>query len=157
MMNDRWFDEVIPRKLYLGSMPTTDADVAALKSCGIDAVLTIQEEHEYGESLAEMDEFLWRRIPIRDGNIGGVPQHEDVLEAVRTINEWMDRDGRCVYVHCYAGQGRSPLAVIAYFALVRKLELSDALDFVRHCRPIARPTTNQLQVLSDLIDARSEE
>ena len=150
-----FFHEILEGKLFLGAMPTNAAEMQMLLSTGIDSILTVQEEYEYGESLPSMERFLWRRLPIRDWNLGGLPTIDQLETGANLLHDWIDENDRIVYVHCFAGMGRSPLVCLAYLTKWMEMSLEEGLRFLRARRPQASPTLQQLEVLREMLGRKN--
>ena len=116
---------------YPGSMSRAEATerVQKLLHAGVNSFLDLTEEGEmpaYDPLLAELSEqhIRYRRLPVLDH---GLP--ESPADMVRIL-DFLDGElaaGRCVYVHCRAGIGRTGTTVGCH--LVRSgLGSEDALD-----------------------------
>ncbi len=116
---------------YPGSMSRAEATerVQKLLHGGVNSFLDLTEEGEmpaYDPLLAELSEqhIRYRRLPVLDH---GLP--ESPADMVRIL-DYLDGElaaGRCVYVHCRAGIGRTGTTVGCH--LVRSgLGSEDALD-----------------------------
>lgn len=113
---------VEPRRLLAGEHPgTTDeagtkARVEALLEAGVDAFLDLTaaaERRGYTDWLPR--DVLYSRHPLRDH---GVPESDEQMERILAeLHEWLAH-GRCVYLHCRAGIGRTGMVVAAH--LVRR-------------------------------------
>ena len=150
-----FFHEILEGKLFLGAMPTNAAEMQMLLSTGIDSILTVQEEYEYGENLPSMESVLWKRLPIRDWNLGGLPTIDQLETGANLLHDWIDENDRIVYVHCFAGMGRSPLVCLAYLTKWKKMSLEEGLRFLRARRPQASPTLQQLEVLREMLGRKN--
>jgi ADP-ribosylglycohydrolase len=113
--NSYWVE---PGRLLAGEYPggssrtdpanAVEALLRARVNCFID--LTQEKEMTPYEGLLEGD-AIYRRIPIVDH---GVPRSPQTMTAVlEAINAGLEA-GRCVYVHCRAGIGRTGMAIACY-------------------------------------------
>ena len=134
-------DQVLP-KLFVGSCPTSPADVDRLKrDFAVTAVLNVQTEEDFqyiGLDWPELEDCYRRsgievrRVPVRDFD------HEDLrrhLPACVDVLRELIEQGHAVYVHCNMGMGRSPSVVIAYLHWVGQQDLDEAFGHVSRCRP----------------------
>jgi protein-tyrosine phosphatase len=106
-----------------------------------DLVVCLNEEHELAERYPAY--VAWLRAqpperaiwyPIPDLHAPTLDQFTDVL------TDLVDRivDGRRVIVHCGAGVGRAGTTAVAVLVSLA-VPLDEALDHVRHHRPMAGP------------------
>ena len=115
--NSYW---VIPRQLLAGEHPAaagrdeTPERLAHLRDAGINCYIDLTEageQPEYRHLLARRDEYL--RSAIVDCR---VPNNvADTQKLLATIRAALLR-GRCVYVHCRAGIGRTGLVMGCFLA-----------------------------------------
>ncbi len=144
---------VIPNHLALGPFPQVQ-DLERLRTQGITAILTLNEEHEGSLPLRLKSQFTWSRVEIPDGLFGGVPEVSHLAQCVEILGQWRS-EGHHVYVHCMAGIGRSPLICAAYLIIYESYSLSESLQRIQQVRPIASPDARQLMVLSQFLQART--
>jgi hypothetical protein len=117
-------------KLLAGEYPgAADADAALqklqrIREAGVDFFLDLTEAGEglrpYEAAVAPLE---YRRMPIRDL---GLPSSGEMIAILDEIDRAI-ADGRCVYVHCWGGIGRTGTVVGCW--LVRHGRTpDDALD-----------------------------
>jgi protein-tyrosine phosphatase len=75
----------------------------------------------------------WNDKPTQNINENGILFH-----IIRLMDSYISK-GKQVLVNCYAGVSRSTTIVIAYLMYKNKMNLQDALTFVRQKRPIINP------------------
>lgn len=129
-------------KLLAGEYPgSKDVDAAAAKlaqvrDAGIDFFLDLTEagEQAYDGSplqpyAANVAPAVVRRFAVRDNDVPSTTTMRDILDV---IDEAM-ADGRCVYVHCWGGVGRTG-TVVACWLIRHGATAREAIDFIRERR-----------------------
>jgi len=113
---------------------------------GISRLVCLVEDHEL-ESLgiphlftrAESEGIRALHVPLPDG---GTPKDPEAMEAlVASILGWL-AEGEGVFLHCWAGLGRTG-TVAAACLIARGYNPSEAVDLVRKVRPGAVETHRQ--------------
>lgn len=140
---------IIPRRLAVGERPRSFEE---LSTSGFQAVLSLQEEEEGVPAGEPFPADRYRRVPIRDGIVGGVPTPLQIAEAVEALRRFQDQ-GLVTYVHCYAGVGRSPTVCMAYLASRDSLRLREAYRLVAAAHAPTAPTAGQLAALAQFLNA----
>jgi protein-tyrosine phosphatase len=141
---------ILPGELAVGPYVTV-GNIPLLRRAGITAILNLQQPDERPQVPPEVREaFLWQRIPTLDGIYGGVPDVEWFAEVVNCLCAWR-KEGETFYIHCYAGQGRSPLACMAYLAVGRNMRLTEAIWQVKQAHPPTNPNVHQLLALCQYV------
>lgn len=145
--------------LLIGCYPLDADDVAMLHWAGVERVLNLVEDEEYGEDEREAVEraytetgILERRLPFPD--YGRLPPRL-VEAAVRIVNGWLSDGHRC-YVHCRAGWQRSPAIAAALLAVRDGVGIEEALAQVRERKPSAEPLSHQVDDLWSWWRSRSD-
>lgn len=137
--------DMLRRNLFIGSCPKTPVDIDRIRSSlKVTAILNLQTDEDFDkwevdfESVKEHCEELGVelvRFPIIDWN------EDDLRIRLRESTEHLARlvaDGHRTYVHCTAGIGRAPAAVIGYLVWHEDIDLDDAVAYVkknRQCDP----------------------
>lgn len=111
---------VVPGRWLAGEYPgapdaaATRERVAALAALGIDAIVDLTLEGELPSYLDALPEGVRHvRLPIIDH---GVPDDSSRMhEVLDQIERWLG-EGRCVYLHCRAGIGRTGMVVGCHLA-----------------------------------------
>jgi protein-tyrosine phosphatase len=118
-------------------------DWEALADAGVSVVVNLQEEQQDvfapGENL---DGYLW--LPAPDGRAPSVEQLEQGVAFVRGAMA----NGRKVFVHCKAGQGRAPL-FCACCLIAEGLAPLEATKRVSAARPTTNLTAEQSRRLRE--------
>lgn len=125
--------------LYLGSVGAA-MNKAVLKEEGITHVLTVADK------LSPMfpTEFTYLSLSLLDST------DANLLELLPTALEFIERAreaGGKTLVHCFAGKSRSSSVCIAYLMQTQRLNLLEALRFVRARREVVMPNTGFLAQL----------
>lgn len=133
--------EIRPR-LWLGSYGAA-ADKAALLERGVTHVLTVGLKVDLlgGRQRirlvpSEKDTLHRLVIAIQDNSSARLDRHFEacsdfILEGLAS--------GGAVFVHCQAGQSRSPAVVAAYLMREERLTALQAVDSIRQRRPVIQP------------------
>jgi ADP-ribosylglycohydrolase len=122
----------------LGRLATGPAPDVVVSLCrvGADDVPSTSEGHEL---------FLFD-----DAKDGANPNLDFVVKDTATaIIKWRNA-GKTVFVHCVAGESRTPTIAAAYLAQRFGLSGADALDHVRKVLPVVRPNSAFLAALDRL-------
>ncbi len=138
-----WIDAPSAAPGRLAVMPRPPADqFAALKSTGVDVVVSLMEQgeatelglgDEAGLCAAAAIEFL--SLPIIDH---GIPSAvTPVMRMSRRIDAHL-KDGKGVAVHCFAGLGRSPLLCAAVL-IDHGMDAMAACDLISAARGFGVP------------------
>lgn len=128
--------------LYIGSVGAA-MNKAALKAEGITNILTVADK------LSPMfpTEFTYLSIALLDSMEANLleilPRALEFIEAAREA-------GGKTLVHCFAGKSRSSSVCIAYLMKTERLNLLEALRFVRARRQVVMPNTGFLTQLKQL-------
>ncbi len=136
--------------LVIGAYPLDRDDVAVLVRAGIERVLNLVQDREYGpreraglEAALEQAGIDEHRLDLVD--YGGLPP-EALDAAVHEVNKWLD-EGLRTYVHCRAGWQRSAAVAAAVVAVREGIEIDHALAYVQSRKPSADPLPHQREDL----------
>jgi hypothetical protein len=121
---------VEPARIAAGEYPGADGRLAALMAHKVGGFVDLTTEIWLGGyaaeaarlAAAEGRDALHRHFPIRDR---GVPEIDTMRAILDTIDAWRAA-ARPVYVHCYAGVGRTGM-VIGCHLVRRGMAPADAL------------------------------
>jgi predicted protein tyrosine phosphatase len=144
----------VAKNLYIGPAPGSH-DMLLMKERGISAILSIMLPHEGTDPIASNAErhgMEWKMVQIVDSFYGGVPEPQQISEAVLIIQDWIGQ-GRKVYIHCLMAQGRSPLIAVAYRCLVGGERLMTAVNAVKQAWPRADSNAKQIGALCELLNS----
>ena len=145
---------VIPGKLGGGPHPARRGDLAmqlgALATLGYGAVLTLTET---GLDPAALDGagLAGLHLPITDS---AAPRHDQMERAGRFYRS-CQADGRALFVHCFAGYGRTGV-VLAGLLIAAGSEPEDAIARVRRLRPGAIESARQEEFLLGLASGNGD-
>jgi protein tyrosine phosphatase (PTP) superfamily phosphohydrolase (DUF442 family) len=146
---------IVSDHLYLGSFPKP-ADIPKLKELGVEAILSVIDGLDPPISQEIQENFRWAQVPVLDSFYQGVPTIEDLADSVAVLRNWVDDGVQRIYVHCYAGIGRSPTMVMAYMVHgvdTNKPRLSKVIADVVTIRKEADPGAPQITILGSYVDA----
>ncbi len=127
-----------------------ETDIAATKSSGYSALVTLMEEHElkyYGvpkahmESITKSHELDWFFLPIKDIDIPDAEFEQAWKIAGQQLISLLT-NGHSIVVHCLGGLGRSG-TIAARLLVELGIEPDEAIDRVRLARPGAIETRAQ--------------
>ncbi|GJP54195.1 hypothetical protein CLOM_g13292 [Closterium sp. NIES-68] len=131
-------------KIIVGSQPQTPADIDRLKTSeDVQVILNLQQDHDITYWGIDIDSIIRRcrdlsvqhfRCPAVDFDPHSLRRELPRMVAViaKAVAE-----GKTVYVHCTAGLGRSPAAVITYLFWFSEpqVDLNSAYERVTSLRP----------------------
>jgi atypical dual specificity phosphatase len=131
----KWNWSVIEPGILLGALPRLPCHLEELKTEGVGAVLTLNEDWELSLSSRCVQDcnLVSRQLPTPDYF---APSQRDIVEAVSFMNNCIGR-GVSVYVHCNGGKGRSAVCVICYLIYKHGWSPNEAFQYVRGKRKIA--------------------
>lgn len=116
-----------PGKILAGSIPQLPEDLAALKSLGVNAILSLTRRDIRTYPGLELRWFNQAQYPIPDG---GIAPDKTMFTAAAFIAHIVGRS-EVVYVHCRGGIGRTGTVLLAYYVLERRLSLAEAREIVK--------------------------
>jgi Dual specificity phosphatase, catalytic domain len=146
--------------IVIGTCPITPGNLGRIHlEAGATGVLSLQHDdclsywgvdyaamHQSGESLG----LTMARCPIRDFDVGDMRKRLPV--AVSMLADMLGH-GHRVYVHCTAGMGRAPTAVLGYLSLVEGHSTDDSIRIILKGRPEAVPAWEAYYgCIEDLVD-----
>jgi protein-tyrosine phosphatase len=136
--------------LLIGAYPLDREDVKMLRWIGVERILNLVEDSEYGPgerdavhnalAVAGIEEY---RQDLAD--YGGLPSTE-LEQAVQRVVGWLE-EGKRVYLHCRAGWQRSAAVAAGVVAIREHLGIDEALEQVQLRKPNAEPLPHQREDL----------
>jgi protein-tyrosine phosphatase len=144
--------------LLIGAYPLDEDDVGMLEWAGVDRVLNLVEDGEYGPGEREVVLSAFASAGIEEQRVGltdygGLPPAE-LEAAVRAVARWLD-EGKTSYVHCRAGWQRSAAVAAGVIAVREGVHIDDALYRVRQRKPTADPLPHQREDLRRWWESRA--
>jgi predicted protein tyrosine phosphatase len=144
--------------LVIGAYPQDAEDVSMLEWMGVQHVVNLVEDEEYGEGARDVVAEALSATGISEERVsfadfGHLPADE-LEAAVQAVCRGLD-DSTKTYLHCRAGQQRSAVVAAGVVALRQHLNPSEALAFIQQRKPSATPLPHQLEDLERWWDARS--
>lgn len=134
-----WVD---PMNLAIGKVPDQET-LIELEKRQFKVILSLCEEKT--NQLFIQDHFVDSlHIPLQDMSI---PTVYDVRTFIRHMN-FYNRCSLPVFMHCYAGYGRSGTLAAIYW-ISKGFNAKEAINKVRQCRPGAIETSDQEQFIYD--------
>jgi protein-tyrosine phosphatase len=144
--------------LSIGAYPLDADDVRTLSWLGVQRVLNLVEDQEYGPGERDAVQRAFAATGIEERRLelvdyGGLPP--DQLEtAVLDVNRWLE-EGVQTYVHCRAGWQRSAAVAAGVVALREGIGIDEALAYVQARKPSADPLPHQREDLRRWWQARA--
>jgi protein-tyrosine phosphatase len=143
--------------LMIGAYPLDADDVEVLERLRIARVLNLVQDKEYRRGQRSAVEAAFASAGIEESRLnltdyGGLPA-EEIEAAVAEVNQWLD-EGSKTYVHCRAGWQRSAAVAAGVVAIRERLDIDDALNYVRDRKPSADPLPHQREDLRRWWDGR---
>ncbi|KAK9462349.1 protein-tyrosine phosphatase-like protein [Lipomyces oligophaga] len=124
--------KIEPYEIYLGSLFALRGK-KAIQDAHISHVLSAVNGKL---DLSQLPETSHLHVDIEDDEDTDLLQH---LEHALAFMDEAISSGGAVLVHCMAGVSRSASIVCAYIMRDRQILFDEALELVRHARPIANP------------------
>ena len=130
-------------ELAVGQIPRDMAEVESLRALGIRAIVSLTEyplsaiQDFRPEAFAKLD-ITYLHAPVLDFQAPTIERAQEVVDFIVRMQEL----GRPVFMHCYAGVGRTGTMLHLYY-LARGLSLAEARAQVES---VSRP--NRYAVLS---------
>ena len=143
------FNWILTNKLAVGSSPTDNENLVFLLNKNVKNILCLCsiEESNWHENIKK--HFNCERIFLPDSREGKLPTKKDLLYAFAKLKEAVKKD--ITFVHCFASIERSPLLCIMYIMSSFKLDIEEALDYVRRKHIFTNPTNKQICLVKEIM------
>ncbi len=136
-------------RLAVGAFPRNPGHWQALEAAGFQRVFSCCHPSE--AAWAPPPHWSAQQLPLPDHR-SAEPLSEALLrQAIAQLTAFYAPQHGPLYLHCWAGQERSPLLAVALLCCSENLPLLDALALVRRCHPPAQPITAQLALLEEVL------
>lgn len=142
----RW---ILTNELAVGPIPTPTIH-AQLVEAGIKAVLSLCAEQEGQLPIEVQQDFYWKRWVLPDSYYEESMSVERLAQAVEFVHQAISRK-LPIYVHCLAGVERSPTVCVAYLCVHRKMELWEALNWLKQTNPRTSLMGDQVKAIQGLV------
>jgi len=156
MSNNKYkfiFDWILINKLAIGTSPTKEDDLNQLKKNKVKNILGLCSEKEVNWHENINHDFSCFRFVLPDSHQKKLPTSEQLNTAFNLLKDLVRKD--ITFIHCVASMERSPLLCIMYVMEKYKLNVEDALDFVKRVHNETNPTNDQLLCIKNFIDKNS--
>lgn len=92
------------------------------------------------------DDFIYYNLRLRDHSSQEIGRH---FYSIFNFIESAHASGGKIFVHCVKGISRSPTLAIAYIMWSKRMGVYQALEFVRHARPVVDPNAGFIFQLTE--------
>lgn len=141
---------VLPGKLAVGGLPQP-GDAAELLKDNVKVVLSLCAESEGTLPDDISENFQCLRLVLPDRYYTTELTAKQLQQAVAIVREYVAR-GLPIFVHCLAGVERSPTVCIAYLCRYHKLELWEAVNWLKQVHPTSMPNASELRAIREYLD-----
>jgi predicted protein tyrosine phosphatase len=136
---------VIPGKLAVGPLPKR-GDETLLHQENIRAVVTLCAEKEGSLPETLIQTIACQRYVLPDSHYDVEMTAEQLAQAIELVQTQI-QNYETVYVHCLAGMERSPTVCVGYLCRYHRLELWEAINWVKQVHPRTALSEAQLKAL----------
>ena len=140
---------VLTNQLAIGPMPVSSQHWQQLEEAGLRGRFSCCYPEEEA-ALVLPQGWLSSRVSLPDHRQQEGFRIERLLEALTTADQLLEK-GSPIYLHCLAGIQRSPLLAVGLTARRRRIDVYEALDWVRRCHPAALPIYDHLEILEQVL------
>ena len=138
-------DWILRRKIAIGSAPSSSNNLDYLSRKGIKSILSLCDENEFKSSESLIQNFVHRRVVLKDHRSLSSFNIEELCLALDTLSELMK--SKPVYIHCLAGFERSPLVCMGWLVREEKIPFQNAVDYTMQMHPGTNPLPEHLGLL----------
>jgi atypical dual specificity phosphatase len=136
-------DWIEPGILAVSSIPKNADEIRSLYSQGIRAIVSLTEspltaDTKIGPEIFDELDVVYFHAPIVDFQPPLLLQAKSIVEFI----EQMKVSGKPVFMHCYAGEGRTG-TMLHFYYLAKGMLIEDVKAIVKSVRP-----TSQFSILS---------
>lgn len=136
-------------RLAIGGFPRAAEHWQSLEACGIQRVFSCCHSSE--GPWSPPSHWPARQLALPDHRVAAPLEEPLLREALALLEELYQQGSGALYLHCWAGQERSPLMAVALLCRSEGMPLLDALALVRRSHPQARPILAQLALLEQVL------
>ena len=97
--------------------------------------------------------FSCERIVLPDSNTKKLPDSNNLEIAFSSLIKAVNKN--ITFIHCFASIERSPLLCVMFIMEKYKLNLEDALDYVKRVHSFTNPTNKQLTLIKKYMADKS--
>lgn len=142
---------VLPGKLAVGGLPQP-GEASVLLNGNVKVVLSLCAESE-GTLPEDINQnFQCLRLVLPDRYYSTELTVAQLAQAVDIVWKQID-NGLPIFVHCLAGVERSPTVCIAYLCRYHKLELWEAVNWLKQVHPGSMPSASELRAIREYIQS----
>ena len=136
-------------RLAIGAFPSQPHHWSALETCGIQRVFSCCHSSE--GAWEPPPHWQSRQLPLPDHRSTEALNETQLRQAIHQLTELYSQPQGSLYLHCWAGQERSPLLAVALLCRSESMHVLEALALVRRCHPQAQPIMAQLALLEEVL------
>ena len=128
------FNWILVNHLAIGTPLINQEDKLLLKEKKIISILDLRNEFDlckinYGRQLNLYDEFNTINIGLPDHNSKRLATKSEIKNVVNNLEKLLQNGP--VFMHCHAAMERSPLISVAFLVKTKKLDLTNAYEYVK--------------------------
>ena len=142
------FNWILINQLAIGNSPGRSSDLKLLQENKIVNIIGLcsQEEGNWHENIH--DYFECERIVLPDSRSNKLPCEDEIKFALKRLEKSVSTN--ITFIHCFASIERSPLICILLMMKKYKLNMEDALAYIKRVHKYTNPTNKQLNLIKKL-------